>query len=397
MSKSCVMLVAIEPSADVLGAALLSALRNRLGDGLRFVGVGGARMASLGLVSPFDTASLSVLGPFDALAAYPVVLRRARQTAALAARERPDIVVLIDAWGFNIRLARMLRRIDPDLPLIKYVAPQVWATRPGRARSLARAVDRLLTIHTFDAHFFVREGLPVTFVGTPALRRPLSKNPPDRLQSRLGAVSDQPMLLLLPGSRRGEIERLLGPFEEAVDKLAPRRPGFQVVIAAAEPVADLVKQRVARWRSRPLIIEGDEARLDAMRAATVALACSGTVTTELAAAGCPMVVAYRMGALSHLIVKRIIQTPYITLINVAAQAFVAPEMIQGRCNGADLAEELALRLDDADLRASQIKAQHAALEIMRGGIDDPAGAAAEAVIETLRDQRREKNLDQAVR
>ncbi|MDQ2763821.1 MAG: lipid-A-disaccharide synthase, partial [Pseudomonadota bacterium] len=376
---------------------LLSALRNRLGDGLRFVGVGGARMASLGLVSPFDTASLSVLGPFDALAAYPVVLRRARQTAALAARERPDIVVLIDAWGFNIRLARMLRRIDPDLPLIKYVAPQVWATRPGRARSLARAVDRLLTIHTFDAHFFVREGLPVTFVGTPALRRPLSKNPPDRLQSRLGAVSDQPMLLLLPGSRRGEIERLLGPFEEAVDKLAPRRPGFQVVIAAAEPVADLVKQRVARWRSRPLIIEGDEARLDAMRAATVALACSGTVTTELAAAGCPMVVAYRMGALSHLIVKRIIQTPYITLINVAAQAFVAPEMIQGRCNGADLAEELALRLDDADLRASQIKAQHAALEIMRGGIDDPAGAAAEAVIETLRDQRREKNLDQAVR
>ncbi|MDQ2861883.1 MAG: lipid-A-disaccharide synthase, partial [Pseudomonadota bacterium] len=144
-----------------------------------------------------------------------------------------------------------------------------------------------------------------------------------------------------------------------------------------------VKARVAGWRHRAQVIEGEAARLDAMRAATAALACSGTVTTELALAGCPMVVAYRLGALSHLIVKHLIRTPYITLFNVAAQAFVAPELVQSRCNGPALAREIARRLDDPGLRARQIGAQNAALEIMRGGIVDPAGAAAEAVIEAL--------------
>jgi len=384
MSGPCVMLVAAEASGDALGAALAVDLRDRLGEAVRFVGVGGARMAAQGVESPFDTSPLSIVGPVEALFAWPMVQRRVRQTARVAVRERPDVAVLIDAWGFNLRVARRLRRLDPPPLLIKYVAPQVWATRPGRAKTLARAVDALLTIHTFDAPFFERQGLPVTFVGNPALARDFSQADPGRLREKVGANPADPILLVLPGSRPAEVDRLLPPFEAAVNILQAARPDLRVVVAAAETVADAVKARVAGWRRPAPVIEGEAARLDAMRAATVALACSGTVTTELALAGAPMVVAYRLGAVAHLIVKALIRTPYITLFNVAAQAFVAPELVQGRCNGPALAREIALRLDDPNLRASQIAAQNAALEIMRGGIADPAGAAAEAVIDALR-------------
>ena len=383
MTRPCVMLVAAEASGDALGAALAGAIRERLGEAVRFVGVGGARMAALGIESPFDTGPLSTLGLFDGLAAYPLVLRRVGQTAALAVRERPDVAVLIDAWGFNLRVARRLRRIDGGPRLIKYVAPQIWATRPGRAATLARSVDRLLTIHAFDAPFFEREGLPVTFVGNPALARDFSKADPARFRASLGAGPGDPILLVLPGSRPGEVARLMPPFGAAVNILKAARPGLFIVVAAAETVAPAVKARVSGW-GRALVIEGGAARLDAMRAATVALACSGTVTTELALAGCPMVVAYRLDMLSHLIVKPLIRTPYVTLFNVAAKAFVAPELIQSRCNGPALAREIALRLDDPALRAGQVAAQNAAIEIMRGGIDDPAGAAADAVIDALR-------------
>ncbi len=384
MTPACVMLVAAEASGDALGAALAGALRERLGEAVRFVGVGGARMAVMGVVSPFDTGPLATLGLFDGLAAWPLVLRRAGETATLAARTRPDVAVLIDAWGFNLRVARRLRRLEGGPYLLKYVAPQVWATRPGRARTLARSVDRLLTIHAFDAPFFEREGLPVTFVGNPALARDFSTADPARIRATLGAAPDDPILLVLPGSRPGEVDRLLPDFGAAVRILQAERPDLWIVVAAAETVAPAVKARVVGWGGRVVVIEGEAARLDAMRAATVALACSGTVTTELALAGCPMVVAYRLDALSHLVVERLIRTPYVTLFNVAAGAFVAPELIQDRCNGLALASEIALRLDDPDLRAAQVAAQNAALEIMRGGIHDPAGAAAEAVIAALR-------------
>jgi len=378
------MVVATEASGDVLGAGLIQALRQRLGEGARFVGVGGARMAAEGVASPFDIGALSILGVFEGLRAYPLVLRRVGEAAALAAREKPDAAVLIDAWGFNLRLAHRLRRTDPGLPLIKYVAPQVWATRPGRARTLARAVDRLLTIHAFDAPYFEREGLLTTFVGNPALTRDFSRADPAAFRASLGVDAGAPILLVLPGSRQSEIDRLLPSFEDAVNRLKIERPDLTVVVAAAETVAEAVGTRVAGWTHRTHVVEGEAARLAAMRAATVALACSGTVTTELALAGCPMVVAYRLGALTAPIARLLIRTPYITLFNVAAQAFVAPELVQEKCTGEALAREIAARLDDAGLRARQIAAQHAALDIMRGGIADPVGAAADAVADVLR-------------
>ena len=378
------MLVATESSGDILGANLIAALRARLGPDVRFVGVGGPRIIAEGIVSPFDPASLALIGVFNAVAAWPRVRRRVRETADLARKERPDAAILIDAWGFNVRVAHALRRVDPTMKLIKYVAPQVWATRAGRARTLARAVDHLLTIHAFDAPYFEAKGLPTTFVGNPALARDFSGADPARFRGQIGAAKDDPILLVLPGSRRGEIERLMPPFQEAIAKLMIERPRLKVAIAAAPSVAGEIRARVASRPSPVRVIEGEGAHRDAMLAATAALACSGTVTTELALAGCPMVVAYRLGPLTAAVAKRLIRTPHITLFNVAAQAFVAPELVQNACTGSALAAQVGRLLDNPQARAAQIAGQSAALATMRGDIADPIAAAADAVVKILK-------------
>lgn len=386
MTDPVVMLVAAEPSGDALGAGLAAALRDRLGGRVRFVGVGGPLMAAQGVVSPFDIAPLSVLGVFDALRVWPLVRRRARQAGEIAAREAPEVAVLIDSWGFNLRVARAIRRARREVFLIKYVAPQVWATRPGRARTLARAVDELLTIHGFDAAWFERAGLATRFVGNPVLGRGMGQADPAAFRASIGAGPDDPILLLAPGSRQGEIDRLLGPFEGAVARLADR-PGLKIVALAADAVAEGLAARLARWPTPVHLARGERERAGAMAAATAALACSGTVTTELALAGAPMVVAYRLGPFTYPIVRLLIRTPYITLFNVAAGRAVAPELIQGACTGPRLAGAVAPLLDNPDLRARQSRAQRAAVERMGGGIADPSGAAAEAVIARLRIQR----------
>ena len=378
-----VMLVAAEASGDDRGAGLMRALKRRLGEGVRFVGVGGQRMAAEGLASPFEIAELSILGLVEGLLAYRKVVRRADETAAVAARERPDVAVLIDSWGFTLRVAHRLRKLDPGLPLVKYVAPQVWASRPKRARTAAQWFDHLLAIHAFDAPYFEREGLPVTFVGDSTLAIDFSDAQPQRLRSAIGAGPDDPILLVLPGSRPVEIERVLPHFEAAVNLLKAERPALRIVVPAAPTVSDMVKLRVAGWPHRAHVVEGDADKRDAMTAATVALACSGTVTTELALAGRAMVIGYRLAPLTYAILKRLIRTKYVTLFNIAAQDFVAPELIQADCNGPALAREVALRLDDPQLRARQVERQNQALLKMGRGGPDPNEAAADAVLAVL--------------
>jgi lipid-A-disaccharide synthase len=294
------------------------------------------------------------------------------------------VAVLIDSWGFTLRVAHRLRRLDPKLPIVKYVAPQVWASRPGRAKTAAQWYDLLLTIHSFDAPLFERAGLRTTFVGNATLATDFTGADPGRLRREIGAGPDAPILLVLPGSRPVEIERVLPPFEDAVNRLKAERPDLHVVIPAAPTVAEAVKARVAGWPHRAHVVEGEAAKRDAMVAATMALACSGTVTTELALAGCPMVVGYRLGPLTHAILKLLIRTRYVTLFNIAAQDFVAPEMIQDDCNGPDLAREVARRLDDADLRRRQVERQNEALLKMGRGGPDPNEAAADAVLSLVR-------------
>jgi lipid-A-disaccharide synthase len=379
----CVMLVAAETSGDALGAKLVAALRAKLGDHVRFVGVGGPRMAAEGVDSPFDISELSVLGLVEGLAAYPTVVRRVRDTVALARRETPDVAVLIDSWGFTLRVAQALRRAFPGVRLVKYVGPQVWASRPGRARTLARSVDHLLTLHSFDAPFFERHGLPVTFVGNAILARDFSKADPARLRAAIGAGAADPILLVAPGSRGSEIARMAGPLGEAVAHLSATRPNLHVVVPVAASVAPAVREAASAWAGRVTLIDDDGLKDDAMAGATAALACSGTVTTELALAGPPVVVGYRIGKLTYALLRRMVRTPWISLVNVAAGRMVMPEFIQDRCTGEALAQAVAPLLDEPQARAQQVAAQQESLTRMGRGGPDPSEAAALAVLKVV--------------
>lgn len=382
-----VMLVAAEASGDALGAGLARALRARLGEGIHFVGVGGRLMAEEGVSSPFDIAELSVLGAVEGVRAYPRVVRRVRDTLALAGRERPDVAVLIDSWGFTLRVAQGLRRLLPGTGIVKYVGPQVWASRPGRAHTLARTVDLLLAIHAFDAPHFEAAGLRTVFVGNHALSRRFDGGNAARLRQRIGVSETTPVLLLMPGSRPAEVDRLLPHYRRAFELLKRARPDLTAVLPVADTVRERVKALTAEWLTPEQLIEGEAGKLDAFAAARAGIVCSGTATTELALAGRPMVVAYRVSALTFLILKAIIRTPYATLFNIAAGEEVARELLQYDCTGAKLAQATGVLLDDKDRAARQVAAQTAALERMGRGGPDPSERAAEAVLDLVREKR----------
>ncbi|MBS0295916.1 MAG: lipid-A-disaccharide synthase [Proteobacteria bacterium] len=388
MKPTTIMLVAAEASGDSLGAGLAKALRRRLGpENVRFVGVGGSKMAAEGIESPFDISELSIFGWIDGLKAYPRVMRRVRETAALARREKPDIAVLIDSWGFTLRVAKAIRAEAPEVPLVKYVGPQVWASRPGRAKTLAGAVDHLLALNTFDVPWFERAGLATTFVGNPSLATDLSGASGERFRASIGAGAADPVLLVLPGSRPKEIERLMPPFEDAVKRLKETRPELHVAVVVADTVADRVKGMVSGWPFRAHLIDGEGPKRDAMVGSTVALACSGTVSSEIALAGCPMIIAYRLDKLTYSLAKHVVTCRYITLMNIAEDRAVVPEFIQDDCNGPALATALAERLDNPALREAQVADQFKALETMGRDAGEPSENAAEAVLKVLEQAR----------
>lgn len=378
------MIVAAEASGDVLGAGLIRALEATSPDRFEFIGIGGARMNEAGINSPFDISDLSVLGMAEGLKAYGRVKARVTQTLEFAVTHKPDAVVLIDSWGFTLRVAHAIRAAMPDVKLIKYVAPQVWATRPGRARTLARSVDLLLALHHMDAPYFKAEGLKTVVVGNPALNLDFSKADPKALMQEIGLKATDRLILILPGSRPAEIRRLTPVFLEAITQLKAIRSDIVPAVVVSDSVADLLKPLLANSPVPLILLEGECHKLSAMQAADLALACSGTVTTELALAGCPMVIAYKVEPLTYWIFKYLSPLKYVTLFNISAGQEIAPEYIQQACTPQALSEAMLKRLDDETLRLNQRQAQFDALDTMGRGQKLPAQIAAEAIVDFLK-------------
>lgn len=378
-----IMLVAAEASGDVLGAGLIEALKARRGDQVSFVGVGGPRMIEQGVKSPFDIADLSIFGVVEALLAYGRVKKRVAETVALAVAEKPDAVVLIDSWGFTIRVAQQLRKVMPDLPLIKYVAPQVWASRPGRAKVLAGTVDHLLALYPIDAPWFEKQGLATTVVGSQALHIDMSQANGPQFRAERGISPQAPLLLVMPGSRPREIERMTPVYEETVKRLKASVPGLEIAVVAAGTVAEAVTSRVASWPFRAhLVVE--TAKYDAMQAANVALATSGTVSTEIALAGTPMVIAYKIDNLSYRLMKPLVTAKYFTILNLAADEMIAPECIQFEATADHLVAAVEPLLLQPQKAMDQAQHQTAVLDKMGRGGPNPSDLAADAVLKLVK-------------
>jgi len=383
LAKRKLMLVAAEASGDALGAGLIRALNAKAPGAFDFVGIGGARMKEQGIESPFDIAQLSILGLVEGLKALPRVKARVRDTVALARREKPDAVVLIDSWGFTLRAAQAIRHAMPDVPLIKYVGPQVWAARPGRAKTLASAVDLLIALHPMDPPFFEAQGLKTVVVGNPALHIDMSNADPARWRRAQGLQPDTPVLLVLPGSRPAEIRHMMPVFGDVMTRLHKERPD----LVFAMPLADTVRSQVLdALKAIPVpvrVIEGETDKFSAMKAATLALACSGTVSTELALAGCPMVIAYKLEPLTFFIYRRISTLKHATMFNIMVDKRIAPEFIQDEATATNLIKAITERLDNPALRARQVAEQYAALDVMGRGEAPTADRAAAALLEFL--------------
>lgn len=384
-----VALVVGEHSGDQLGFKLMRALKARLGaDGVRFSGTAGKAMEREGMSSLVPLSEIAVMGILPVLRRLPALLRRIRETAEAIIAARPDVLVIIDSPDFTHRVARRVRRVLPDLPVVDYVSPSVWAWRPGRARAMTRYVDHVLALLPFEPEAHRRLGGPAcTYVGHPLIERlaELRASPAERQ----AAAKEPAVLLVLPGSRRSEIRRLLAPFGETVGLVRAAGFGGRVVIPAVAHLKSEIRAGVAGWAQPPEIVTGEAAKLVAFRTARAALAASGTVTLELALAGVPMVVAYRVSKLEEQL-KFLIKVPSIVLPNLILGENAIPELLQQASTPRALAGALAPLLGDTPERRAQI----AALARLDGLMtlpegDTPSDRAARIVLETMATRRRD--------
>lgn len=327
-------LVAGEASGDLLGARLMQALKRRTDGHVRFAGVGGPRMQAEGMDLLFPQSDLAHMGLFELLRHLPLLLRRIRQTVEAVRQARPAALVTIDSPDFSFRVARKLK--GQGIPLIHYVAPTVWAWRPGRAKKIASFLDHLLALLPFEPPYFTKEGLGCTFVGHPLVESDAGKGVAARFRAKYRIGDNVPLLAVLPGSRVGEVKRLLPVFRETVLHVQTQFPGLQLVVPLVPHVAALVREEMGTWPVKVHFTETDADKYDGFAACLVALACSGTVSVELAMAALPTVIAYKIGTLTALFYRRLIKTRFATLVNIMQDREIMPEFLQERCTPANL-------------------------------------------------------------
>jgi len=375
--------IAGEPSGDALGAKLMAALNERRRGRVRYVGVGGAQMAQQGLVSQFPMEEVAVMGLGAIVARLPTLVGHVYRTAAAAVAAEPDALVIIDSPEFTHPIARRVRRRRPEIPIIDYVSPSVWAWRSGRARAMRNYVDHVLALLPFEPEAHHRlGGPPCTYVGHPLIERLswIAGLDTEPLARRLALPSDTSLLLVLPGSRPSEVARLMQPFGEALTRLIERGRKFEVVIPVMTSVRGLIEQHLPAWPKQPVLLSGEEDKFRAFKLARAALASSGTVTLELALTGTPMVVAYKLGALTAAAVRPLIAAPSAVLANLVLDERAFPELIQEYCTPVNLASALAPILDEGPARQRQLAALARIPARLRLPSGTPSDAAADVVL-----------------
>lgn len=381
-----IFLIATEPSGDHLGAALMKELRGRLDEDVEFIGIGGREMEEQGLASLFPIGDLAIVGFAAVARQLPMLLRRIREAAAAVVHARPDILVIIDSPDFTHRVAKRVRKAVPTIPIVDYVSPTVWVWRPGRARTMTRYVDHVLAVLPFEPKVH-RElgGPPCTYIGHPLVERLDMLRPNAQEWQRRDA--SPPVLVLLPGSRRGEIRHHMQAFGETLAVLREQGVMVEPVLPTLPHLLDAVNEAVAQWPVRPRIVTGEAEKQAAFRIARAALAKSGTVTLELALAGVPMVTLYRGGAVEAWIARRVVRVSSIILANLVIGENVIPEFHQEECTARNLAPALLDILNDTPQRRRQIDAFAKLDRIMDTGGRSPSAQAADIVLRELNRQK----------
>lgn len=382
-------IVAGEPSGDRLGGGLMRALEAL--EPAEFAGVGGRDMSAAGLDPLFDMSELSVMGLTEVLPRLPQLLRRIRQTADDLVSRQPDALISIDSPDFSLRVARRARRSLPRLPVIHYVAPSVWAWRPGRAARMARHVDHVLALLPFEPPYMQAAGMSCDFVGHPAAARPRPPEAETRAWRSARGLDGKPLLLLAPGSRGGVVRRMMPLYLETLTRLQAEDPALGVVCPLAESVADDVRAALATLAPPVHAVPPDAPEADrriAMAAADAALCTSGTITLEAAAVGVPTVAAYRTSWLTAAMVRRMVRVDTASLVNLVTGLKVVPEFLQENATADNLVAALRPLLHDPDAGAAQRSAFDEAMRSLGRDGPPPDERAARSILGFLERRRR---------
>jgi lipid-A-disaccharide synthase len=370
-------LVAGEPSGDRLGAALMAGLRTLAPD-VTFAGVGGPLMQAEGMDSLFPMEELSVMGIAEVLPKYRHLKRRIRETAQAVIDSGAEALITIDSPDFCLRVARIVKDARADLRTIHYVAPSVWAWRPGRAAKMAKIIDHVLALLPFEPPYMTAAGMTCDFVGHPVVAEPLATS-----AERAAFAGEGPLILALPGSRRGEVSRLAPVLGEVLVRVRAAHPQARVALPTVRGVADLVADLTADWPIRPQIITDPALKRGAFAAADVALAASGTVSLELAANACPMVIAYRLHPISFWLMRRAALIDTVTLVNLVSETRAVPEFLGPECSADRIAPALLDLLHPGPARQAQLDAMARTMQRLGQGGEPPGLRAARSVLSAL--------------
>ena len=381
--KPLIFIVSGEASGDNLAGRLMAALKAKTEGRVRFAGVGGPQSEAHGLKSLFPMRELSLMGLAEVLPHLPRLIKRLNQTVAAARELKPDVIVTVDAPGFCLRFAHHMK--GSGIPIVHYVAPQLWAWRPGRAKKLAKRVDHLMALLPFEVPFFANYGIPCTYVGHPAIESGAMRGDGPAFRKRHGLPAGVPVLCVLPGSRSGEVRRMLPVFGEALRRLTKTYPDLRVVIPVAASVAEEVDALTKDWPLPVIRVVAEEERFDAFAACDAAMTKSGTVTLELALAQVPMVVAYRVAQATAFLVRRMgVSVEHASLVNLLAGRTVVPELIQEECTADRLVAESDALFRSDEARAAQREGFREIIKIMGEATPPPSERAAKVVLDAVR-------------
>lgn len=377
MTQPLIYLVAGEPSGDLLASSVMKALKEQTRGQVRFAGVGGEMMHVQGLSSLFPMKEISIMGLMEVIPHIPNILTRIQQTVEHIEKIKPSVVVTFDAPGFNFRLAKRLQNLK--IPLIHYTAPSVWAWRPGRALKISKLYDHLLTLFAFEPEYFQVHNLTTTFVGHPLVEKNIDHIDGSVFRHRYDFASNDPLIVVLPGSRVAEIKKLLPTYSVVLKALGEYIPHLRIIIPTLPHLVPLINKSIGSTLSY-LIVTDEHEKYQAMRASQVALVTSGTTTLELALAQTPMVVAYKTSKITEWIIRPLLQTNHFALPNILAKREIVKEFIQEHCNPDNIYNELLMLLKNTAYKEQQQQQLRNLLPSLKNNHDTPSSEAAKIIL-----------------
>lgn len=382
--KLKIYLIAGEPSGDLLGSRLMRALRDKTGGNVEFFGLGGDTMEAEGLTPLFDISDLAIMGLVEVIPSIPRVLRHIKNTVDDIVRVRPDIVVTIDSWSFCARVHKALRRLKTGIPQLHYVAPQVWAWKKKRARTMYKYIDALMTLLPQEPKYFTPYHLETVFVGHPVIESEALSADGAAFRRRHNIPDDKRVISVLPGSRKTEVSKLLPVFLESAGRLLAKDADFVFVLPTVKTVAKMVREMTADAGVPLLVVETQQERYGAFQASDAAIAASGTVALELAICKIPHLIAYKVSKLTAFIVSRIMHIQYVNLTNIMLGRCIVPELLQEHCTASEITANVRELLKKGELYEREMQGFAEVKNKLANGSRTPSQNAADFILSKIK-------------